>query len=463
MNIVFIGGGSLRLLPILRGVFKCHKGVFDQGEIRLVDRDISRAELVGKMIMKCPEYRELSSCKISWGDNLDEMLPGADVLYVTMAVGNRLNYHKALGICERLGFLAGDQLSPEGAVLSLIGGSIILEFARKMEKHCPDAMMLIFANPVAVYSGMVNNHSKIRALGICGGYANHRYDLTRIIFGENKHRDGYDIDAAGVNHCSLIMGGTYEGEDIFKLLDNALTPDWQPPEECNPCLKFTLSKMVEMYKKTGTMVFSTEGDGFAHLCYDESRAAARKCWGSNLDKTEEELIEGDKKHSQMIKAAYAKCHETVARDLEEDFWQRAAQEFPHFGMNELDVTLPILSALAGLGPEKIVASQPNNGAVRAFKDRTVMEYSILVDENGARPAGDYEIPDTFHGLMSALATHQTLLGDAVASKDPKILAQAVFAYPILQGTEASKQVWTELLDLFADEYPAELHGALKYL
>ncbi len=92
-----------------------------------------------------------------------------------------------------------------------------------------------------------------------------------------------------------------------------------------------------------------------------------------------------------------------------------------------------------------------------------MEYSILVDENGARPAGEFEIPDAFHGLMSALATHQTLLGDATATKDPKILAQAIFAYPVLQGTEASKQVWTELLDLFADEYPAELHEAVEYL
>ena len=80
MNVVFVGGGSLRLLPILRGVFKHHKGVFENGEIRLCDLNLSKAELVGRMIMKTPEYRELSGSEIRWGDNLDEMLKGADLL-----------------------------------------------------------------------------------------------------------------------------------------------------------------------------------------------------------------------------------------------------------------------------------------------------------------------------------------------------------------------------------------------
>ena len=38
-----------------------------------------------------------------------------------------------------------------------------------MEKCCPKAWFVDFANPVAVYSGMLNNHTQIRALGICGG------------------------------------------------------------------------------------------------------------------------------------------------------------------------------------------------------------------------------------------------------------------------------------------------------
>ena len=50
-----------------------------------------------------------------------------------MAIGNPLNAMKAQQACEKLGFIGSDQLSPEGAVLSLIGGKTILGFARKME------------------------------------------------------------------------------------------------------------------------------------------------------------------------------------------------------------------------------------------------------------------------------------------------------------------------------------------
>jgi hypothetical protein len=70
-----------------------------------------------------------------------------------------------------------------------VGGTIVLGIARQMEKHCPQAWLFDYANPVAVYSGIVNNHTRIRALGICGGFTNHRWDLARIIFG----RDAYPL------------------------------------------------------------------------------------------------------------------------------------------------------------------------------------------------------------------------------------------------------------------------------
>ncbi|MHC4873029.1 MAG: family 4 glycosyl hydrolase [Planctomycetota bacterium] len=462
MNIVFVGGGSLRILPILRGVFKHHKKVCEDGEIRLVDLDVEKAELVGKMIMKTPEYQNLSNCKVSWNNNLDEMLKGADLLYVTMAIGSRLNNLKAEQACRKLGFIGSDQISPQGAVLSLIGGKTVLNFARKMEQHCPKAKMLIFANPVAVYSGMVNNHTKIKALGICGGYSNHSYDLTRIIFGEDGRRDGYDVNVAGVNHCSFILNGTYNGEDLFTLMDNAVTENWQPPEVCSPFLKFVLQKVVDMYKKLGGLIFSTEGDGFTHLFYEETMQECSKIF-SNTNHTEEEMQKIVDEEIKQSRAAYESYRKNINADLPKEFWNKSRQEDPYFAICEMDVTLPTLKALAGLGSEKIVASLPNRGAVKGFKDRTVLEYSVSLDENGAVPAADLEIPDTYHGLMSSLASHQTLLGDAVATSDPRKLAEAFYAYPIFQNSSASKQVFTELMDIYAGEYPDVFKKCKKYL
>jgi alpha-galactosidase/6-phospho-beta-glucosidase family protein len=84
MNITFIGGGSLRILPIMRSLLDNHK-LFDGGSIRLVDLRLDRAEAVGRMIMRCPEFKNVN-CRVLWTSDLAEGLDGTDVLYVTMAI-----------------------------------------------------------------------------------------------------------------------------------------------------------------------------------------------------------------------------------------------------------------------------------------------------------------------------------------------------------------------------------------
>lgn len=205
MNVVFLGGGSLRLTPIIRGLLK-REGIFNGGSIRLVDRMLDRAELVGRAVMRCPEMKGVD-CRVTWTDDLDSALEGADMLYITMAIEREPSLSLATEASVRHGFMCSDQLSVNGAFLAARGGGPILSFARKMEKYCPDAMMLIFANPVAVYSTMVNNHTKIRALGICGGYRNHCWDLPRIC-GRDEYDDSMDVVSAGVNHLSFILRGT---------------------------------------------------------------------------------------------------------------------------------------------------------------------------------------------------------------------------------------------------------------
>ena len=122
MNAVFIGGGSLRLLPLLRGVFANSPECFRNGEIRLVDREVSRAEAVGKLLTACPEYRNVK-CNVRWSDDLEACLPGTDVLYLTMGARCEPTYSQSMFISNRYGFFSTDNLSVNGAFLSLrLGG-----------------------------------------------------------------------------------------------------------------------------------------------------------------------------------------------------------------------------------------------------------------------------------------------------------------------------------------------------
>lgn len=468
MRIVFVGGGSFRILPIVRAICR-HGPALREGEIRLVDRLLPRAEAVGRVLEQTPEVRA-GGVRVSWSDDLDRALDGADALYVTMAVGSAESFYLAARESMRRGFIASDQLSLTGGFLSLIAGPAILGFARRMERLCPAAPMLIFANPVAVYSGLVGNHTRIQALGLCGGASNHRWDLTRLM-GRDEYVEDYEVDVAGINHLSFILRGRFHGEDLYAVLGRHLRTPYRPPRiTSNPSpyqrasIRFSLRKLAEMYHRFGRIIYSTEGDGIMHLFYEEMFARSLVYHQRHVPQTLPAM--------RRTAAAGAARREEASRQLAQfsaaaataGFWDRGpGASHPWLAPAEHDLAVPLVHALAGHAPLKFAASRPHQGAVAGFKPRTVLEYSLQLDRNGLRPVPDLAVPDPFHGLISSLATFQTLLGDAVGTQDPRLLADALFSYPVRQNSRDARALHRALLRIYADQIPAWCQRAADYL
>jgi 6-phospho-beta-glucosidase len=488
MNIVFVGGGSFRTLPIVRAAMK-DKSLFQNGKIWLVDFNLSRAETVGRLIMKTPEYAG-TNCEIKWTDNLDKALPGADIVSISFPVGSLKVCRQSEEASVKKGFIGSDQISLSGAFRSLTGGVVILNIAKKMEKYCPDAWLVTHANPVAVYSGMVNNHTKIKALGVCSGINNHRWDLTRLIFDKDEYSDEFKVSVAGINHCSFILRGAYRNKDIYKLIDESIDrKGWQPChltkfKSIDKSVRESLKWLAEMRRRFGIIIFSTEWDGMAHIFFEEifnySMKNYYKYKSDSISQVAGGYIAGNinlayyKKTSvsQIEKLAKDQEKERQQQDMEfrsyldkeldTDFWAKDPLENPHFAAYISDPIATVITAVGGNSKQWLAASFPNRGAVKGFKDRTVLEYSMLLDKEGVHPDHDLEVPDCFHGLISSLATHQTLLGDAIATSDPKIFAEALFAYPVYQNTQRAKSLWKELLKIHAKEIPDVFQKAEDY-
>ena len=447
MNVVFLGGGSLRLTPIIRGLLK-REGIFNGGSIRLVDRMLDRAELVGRAVMRCPEMKGVD-CRVSWTDDLDRALEGADLLYVTMAIEREPSLYLATEASVRHGYLCSDQLSVNGAFLAARGGGPILSFAQKMEQYCPEAMMLIFANPVAVYSAMVNNHTKIRALGICGGYRNHCWDLPRMC-GRDEYDDSMEVVATGVNHLSFILRGTWQGRDVFEVLREQLTSGWQPPAiTSNPnqeAIQRGVRQMAELLRRYDTTLFSTEADGIGHLfpeCYLKIAA------DDFSPLTSGQLSQRTAHAKSAIDARFAAFAKELNRN-DDAIWKATIAENPLFGRSVSDLSISVMSALAGLGRFSMAASAPNRGAVAGFSDRMALEYTMTIDGNHLTPEHNQYVPAPFHGFIAGLSEFQTLQGDAIATSDPRLFANALEAYPVNRFSSHRKKFFHELFDIYTD-------------
>jgi alpha-galactosidase/6-phospho-beta-glucosidase family protein len=447
MNVVFLGGGSLRLTPIIRGLLK-REGIFNGGSIRLVDRMLDRAELVGRAVMRCPEMKGVD-CRVSWTDDLDSALEGADMLYITMAIEREPSGYLSSEASVRYGFLCSDQLSVNGAFLAARGGSPILSFARKMEKYCPKAMMLIFANPVAVYSAMVNNHTKIRALGICGGYRNHCWDLPRIC-GRDEYDDSMELVSAGVNHLSFILRGDWHGLGVFDVLREHLTPTWQPPAITTnsrvEAVQLGLRQMADLFHRYGTTIFSTEGDGIGHL-FPEGYLKDQKEHFKPL--TAEQLKQHVANANSSIDARFAKFASELNRN-DDSIWNAPHLKNPLFGLDTSDLSISVMAALAGLGSFRIAASAPNRGAVAGFSERMALEYTMTIDGKNLTPEKNLYVPAPFYSFIAGLSEFQTLQADAIATGDPRIFADALEAYPVNRFSSSRKEYFREMFDIYTD-------------
>ena len=461
MKAVFVGGGSFRTLPIVRAAM-AGKNAFKNGELWLVDFNLARVETVGRLIMRTPEFAG-SGCKVKWTDKLDQALPGADLVSVSFPVGSSKVCMQSEVASRKYGFHGSDQLSVSGAFRSLTGGTIILDIARRMEKYCPDAWLVDHANPVAVYSGMVNNHTRIKALGLCGSCYHPRWDLTRLLFEEDQYRDVFKFASAGVNHLTFLLRCEYKGRDVYKMLDEKYQDQpWAPrlAKTTGSTLKtlhFSYHIWRRMRQQFGMITCSNELEGPIHLYPDEFPIAQ-----GEKPMPAAAIKAAERKGREAREKADLEFRAHLDRKLDAAFWAQTDLENRHFGAAPSDATAVVLKALGTNQPQWLAASLPNRGAVPGFKDRTVLEYSFTLSKKGIRPDPDLEVPDCFHGLISSLACHQTLLGDAIATRDPKLFADALYAYPFQQGTDKAVALWRELLKIHAAEIPAEFQKTKAY-
>jgi len=436
------------------------------GEVNLYDLDVVRSETMGRMLQKTPEQK-ISGTEFIWGTGLEQALEGADAVAVIMPAGPETAHLEGRVASHEHGFIHSDNVSPSGSFCGIRIAGTIMEIARKMEVCCPDALLLNFVNPAAVLSGMVNNHTKIRALGLCQGFTNHLWDIGRI-FGKDEQADSLDVETAGVNHLSFITKGSYRGRDLFECLDEVLTDDWRMcdlrshlSEWDKQMMTASVTNLVRVYKKHGALIFSTEFDGMAHLMHDE--ALQRQL----LEQSQQPQLKIDelirlKREVRVREDRSFKAY--LGHELNDAFWKTLGTQDHRLARADNDVFVRAFMGLSGPAEVKLVASSINRGAISGMKDRYVAEFTQYISKGHIRSAQpSFSVPDAVQGLTTSLASYQTMLGDALATQDPRLLAQSLLAYPIGAYTQNARSLYKQLFQINDEYMPEPLRAAVSHL
>ncbi|MFZ2656044.1 MAG: hypothetical protein WAX69_14025 [Victivallales bacterium] len=457
MKVVFIGGAGLRNLPIIRELLKLKK-MDEKSEIALYDLAPERADVIAAMARKTPEWKD-KQVRISVPHTLEEALTDASYVYFAILQASKESRVLSGNACmehDLLGY--PDNLSIRGSVSAAWNIPIILNVARIMEKVAPEAWLIIFTNPVPLLVSAVHQASRIKAVGVCAGFANHNYDLPRIM-GWPEPDFGFEADVAGVNHCSWILKCRYHGKDFFPMLDQRIKAGMdyahiEPFRTSDPALHrhlmFVLPKMIESHEMFGGMLYSSEPDGLPHVCYYD------ECLEFQRSRPESLPTDATRAASTAEWQEFASFAEQ--KILPADFWSKDDRYWKGFKYPETAIGVRMIRGLSGETQERLVASYPNRGAIRDVPEDLLMEYSMLVSGDGIRPAGKYSLPPAVRGMMRSLAEHQYLVADALCRGSRKDFMASMYAYPLLRSKQTADSLIQRLFEINADRIPDYLSG-----
>ena len=113
----------------------------------------------------------------------------------------------------------GDTRGVAGIFRALRTVPVMLDIARDMEEHCPNALMLNYTNPMAMLCRAIDRETNINVTGLCHSVQGTAAMMAGWIGAPN---DEITYTCAGINHTAWYIDYKWNAEDAYPLIDKAI-------------------------------------------------------------------------------------------------------------------------------------------------------------------------------------------------------------------------------------------------
>ncbi|MDR2597152.1 MAG: alpha-glucosidase/alpha-galactosidase [Treponema sp.] len=208
LKITFLGAGSTVFARNLLGDCMSSEAL-RECEIALYDIDEKRLKESEKIISAINKgkgsYSRISS--YAGVNNLEKALAGANFAVNAIQVGGYdpatiadFEIPKKYGLRQTI----GDTLGIGGIMRALRTIPVMEQFARIMEKVCPDVWLLNYTNPMSMLTGFMQRYTGVKTVGLCHSVQGCSYWLLKELGMEDK-MDGRRELIAGINHMGWLL------------------------------------------------------------------------------------------------------------------------------------------------------------------------------------------------------------------------------------------------------------------
>lgn len=429
-NIVLIGAGSVEFTQILLSDLVEFPELADS-TITLHDIDAERLD-TAERIAHLINHGAGTGLRIRATLDRRSALDGADFVVNEIQVGGLdatlrdFEIPKAHGLRQTI----ADTIGVGGIFRGLRTIPVLVAIAQEMTELCPDAMLLNYANPMAMLPWAVWEGTGLkRAIGLCHSVQNTHEQLAALVgvpVGE------IDYVTAGLNHQAFVLRFERNGENLYPLLDAAIAAD---PDGLGRRVR------IEIYRRFG--FFPTESS---------EHSAEYVPWFMS--------------HDDQIERYRIPVDEYIRRSLEnieeyEDIRRRLTAGEPIAFEPEGELAPRYIHSLV-TGQRRVeYGNVRNDGLIDALPAGCCVEVPCVVDGDGVHPETIGALPPQCAALNRTFVNVAELTMRAALEESRDHVLQAVMLDPNAAATLTIESMTTmvdELIDAHGELLPAGIRA-----
>ncbi|MEE2659296.1 MAG: alpha-glucosidase/alpha-galactosidase [Candidatus Latescibacterota bacterium] len=321
----------------------------------------------------------------------------------------------------------GENGGPGGLSHTLRTAPLVLEVARAMELHCPNAWLLNYTNPLPRICRAVSKYTEIRVIGFCHGIGGTVKTIAGIL---DLPQEEIDVKAAGLNHFHWVLDVRLQstGEDLYPLLRQR-EAEYRGERQL----------WSDLFRRFGLMPFSSDdhiGEYLPYMhvaAYDSWQKYGHDHWLLHWDGKTEKRQDLWTRIDQMISG------ELSVEELRDGSGERA---------------VPVLLAIAGnSNVHELALNLPNGNSISNLPSESIVEVPASVSGHGVTGLQMGELPPVIAAWCANQVQVVELAVDAAVLGDRALALQALLADPVINDIDTAERILDEFLTGHANWLP----------
>lgn len=449
-KVAIIGAGSVGFTKkLISDLLKVPE--FEDIEIALTDINDHNLQMISQIIRRIVAVNGLKTTITATTDRR-RALAGARYVMNVVRIGGLEAFADDISIPLKYGVdqCVGDTICAGGILYGQRGISALMEFCRDIREVAePGALLLNYANPMAMMTWAAIEYGAVNTVGLCHGVQNGHRQIARAL---GVPMAEVDIVCSGINHQTWYLDIRHNGRKVSK--DELLAAF-----EAHPAFSQQEKVRIDVLKRFG--YYSTESNGHLseYLPWYRKRPDQIMDWISM-----DEWIHGET-------GGYLRYSTENRNWFEEDFPKFLDEAgAPLAGYNRTDEHAShILEALETGRVYRGHFNVKNGGVIRNLPADCIIESPGFVDRFGINMVEGITLPDACAATCSASVNVQRMSVRAAMTGDVDLLKQAVLHDPLVGAICTPEEVWQMVDEMLVaqakwlPQYADAIPGAQKRL